>query len=349
MREIQLIKDFWADEPPPDPDQLPAIRAKVLAAMEGVRAPHRRASRAARMARASRRHALTGPRLAVGGVLAGALAVGVAAAVLIPSGASGPTADRTGSHPGKIQLDAAAVLHRAARAALSAPVPHKNQFIYAETLRRANGQPKQQIFEWLSVDGKRLSSARTIPCDFPQSPGCRMGILATGGVMFTYAGLQKLPTAPSALLGYLYREQTQNCPTGLLRQMSRPGVEWSGIYTVLGDVPLLPPRFGAALFNAAAQIPGVEVIRNVTTAAGQRGIAVARTVRAKPWRGGALAIEKAGFIFNPHTYQYLGTIEKGNETAHLLTSNALLKTKFVNSAPPVSFRYGFGVPACIGL
>ena len=214
MREIQLIKDFWADEPPPDPDQLPAIRAKVLAAMEGVRAPHRRASRAARMAQASRRHALTGPRLAVGGVLAGALAVGVAAAVLIPFGASGPTADRTGSHPGKIQLDAAAVLHRAARAALSAPVPHKNQFIYAETLRRANGQPKQQIFEWLSVDGKRLSSARTIPCDFPQSPGCRMGILATGGVMFTYAACRSCPPRPASCSATSTASRPKTAPPG---------------------------------------------------------------------------------------------------------------------------------------
>ena len=167
--------------------------------------------------------------------------------------------------------------------------------------------------------------------------------------MFTYAQLQRLPTAASALLGYLYREQTHSCPPGMLHQMSRPGIEWSGIYTVLGDVPLLPPRFGAALFNAAAQIPGVQVIRNVTTAAGQRGIAVARTVHARPWNGGFLAIDQAEFIFNPHTYQYLGSIEKGPITARVLESNALLKTKFVNTAPPVSFRYGLAVPACIGL
>jgi hypothetical protein len=281
-------------------------------------------------------------------VLAGALAVGVAMAVVIPPTASGPTAHRTGLQAGKIRLDAAMVLHRAARAALTAPVPRKNQFIYSETLTQASGQPESRTFTWLSVDGKRLGSARSIPCDFPQSPGCRMGIVVAGN-LFTYAGLQKLPTAPSALLGYLYREQTRNCDTGFVRQASRPGLEWSGIYTVLADVPLLPPRFGAALFDAAAQIPDVKVIPNVTTAAGQRGIAVARTVHAKRWSGGFLAIEQAEFIFNPHTYQYLGNIEQGPETAHLLTSNALVKTKFVNTAPAASFRYGVGVPACIGL
>ena len=57
MREMQMIQDLWASQPPPDPGQLPALRARVLAAMEDSAALHQRPSRAAWLGRSSRWHA----------------------------------------------------------------------------------------------------------------------------------------------------------------------------------------------------------------------------------------------------------------------------------------------------
>jgi hypothetical protein len=162
---------------------------------------------------------------------------------------------------------------------------------------------------------------------------------------FTYTGLARLPTSARALLGYLDAEQHQACGA-LGERMNQAEREWSGVYTILNNVPVLPPKFGAALFDAAAEIPGVAVIRNVRTATGQPGIAVARTARVK---GAAFLAQQAELVFSPRTYRYIGNVVDGSSTGSTRQSSALITTRFTSTYPHHSPPgYSFPVPGCIG-
>ncbi|MGC4772615.1 CU044_5270 family protein [Micromonospora sp. DT44] len=104
------------------------------------------------------------------------------------------------------------------------------------------------------------------------------------------AALVDLPTDPDALLKKLYRERD-----GRGRGNSRDGAAFTAIGDILRE-SLVPPRTTAALYQAAARIPGVEVVRGVTDAAGRRGVAVAYTERSR----------RDEWIFDEQTYEYLG-------------------------------------------
>lgn len=104
------------------------------------------------------------------------------------------------------------------------------------------------------------------------------------------AELVNLPSDPDALLAKLYRERDERG-----RGTSRDG----GAFDAIGDIlreSLVPPQTSAALYRAAAKIPGVEVVRGVTDAVGRRGIAVAHTDQSR----------RNEWIFDEQTYEYLG-------------------------------------------
>lgn len=85
----------------------------------------------------------------------------------------------------------------------------------------------------------------------------------------TYRLLQRLPTDPHALLAMIYR----------LEQGHGPGPDQEAFVTIgdlLGD-RVAPPRVAAALYQAAALIPGVSLIPDATDAIGRHGVAVAQT------------------------------------------------------------------------
>ena len=72
----------------------------------------------------------------------------------------------------------------------------------------------------------------------------------------TYRFLQSLPTDPHALLNLIEREM----------QGQQPGPEEA--FTTIGDLlgeAIAPPRVSAALYWAAALIPGVTVVRTPRT------------------------------------------------------------------------------------
>jgi hypothetical protein len=102
MREMQMIQDLWVSQPPPDPGQLPALRARVVAAMEDSAAVHQRPSRAAWLGPSMRWHAL-GPSaarrrrrpLVLSGVATAAVAVAASVLLLVagwPGGGQTPAA-----------------------------------------------------------------------------------------------------------------------------------------------------------------------------------------------------------------------------------------------------------------
>ena len=129
----------------------------------------------------------------------------------------------------------------------------------------------------------------------------------------TYRFLQSLPTDPHALLS-LIEQQMQG-------QLPRP----EEAFTTIGDLlreAIAPPRVSAALYRAAALIPGVTAVANATDAIGRHGVAVAMTY---------LSV-RSEWIFSKHTLRYLG--ERDINTANGTTTGeaAVLQRAFVNHA-----------------
>lgn len=324
MNELEILRDFCAEEAPPGPERLAAVRATVVAGFDAAPLSHGQG-------RQRRRFGLRYPALA-GGVAALAAAVATAA-LIITSGAGG-----AGSASGPVRLDAAVVLHRAALAALSAPMPGTRQFIYAQVATRletGTGQSAHRASllrgkEWVSVTGTQPTTMSATWCPGTPAAVCTSR-LQPGFYTFTYAGLEELPTAPSALLDYLYHEQSGSCQ-GTGATVSRAELQWAAIYSIMTDVPVLPPRFGAALFTAAAQIPGVTVIRNVATAAGQPGIAVARTIGPVASQG-ARGTYRLELIFSLHSYRSIGISAMQLQAPMSVSATAVTGSRFVAAAP----------------
>ena len=84
----------------------------------------------------------------------------------------------------------------------------------------------------------------------------------------TYRLLQSLPTNPHALLALIYRVERGH----------GPGPDQEAFVTI-GDLlrnTIAPPKVAAALYRAAALIPGVTFIPDATDAVGRHGVAVGR-------------------------------------------------------------------------
>jgi hypothetical protein len=137
--------------------------------------------------------------------------------------------------------------------------------------------------------------------------GCGMGNLAGP----TYRLLQSLPTDPRALLSLIYA-QTKG-------QGKSPDAE---AFVTIGDLireAIVPPQTAAALYRAAALIPGVTVINNVADAAGRSGVAVG-------WRDGDAV---GAWIFDPVTLQYMGERDFNAVTGAVNGESAVLQRAFV--------------------
>jgi hypothetical protein len=103
----------------------------------------------------------------------------------------------------------------------------------------------------------------------------------------TYRFLQTLPTDPHILLS-LIEQQMQG-------QLPRPEEAFSTIGDLLREA-IAPPPVSAALYRAAALIPGVTVVPDAADAINRHGVAVAMTFRGV----------RTEWIFSKQTLQYLG-------------------------------------------
>lgn len=146
----------------------------------------------------------------------------------------------------------------------------------------------------------------------PGSPRPRLHCPDRGGVHDpTYRFLQSQPTDPPALLSLIERE--------MQGQLPRP----EEAFTTIGDLlreAIAPPRVSAALYRAAALIPGVTIVANATDAIGRHGVAVAMTYQGV----------RSEWVFSKQTLQYLG--ERDINTANGSTTGeaAVLQRAFVN-------------------
>jgi hypothetical protein len=127
----------------------------------------------------------------------------------------------------------------------------------------------------------------------------------------TYRFLQSLPTSPRALLQMIDTAERGHGQT--------PDQE---AFTTIGDLlreSIAPPRISAALYRAAALIPGVTVVRDATDAIGRHGVAVAFTY------GGV----RSEWIFDPHTLQLIGEREAIVKTGAVVGETAIIVRAFV--------------------
>ncbi|REE98329.1 CU044_5270 family protein [Thermomonospora umbrina] len=287
------MKDLF---PPPAREmpagRLDARRAHLMAEMDGrVRRPR---------------------RLVVGGLVATGLAGAVAAAVIVPGDATAPRPD---GPPSAALDDARVVLVRAAEAAAARPDvrPRPDQFIYweskgsrlelsADSVTRkftAKRGPMIGRNEWLSVSGKRAGLLRESGdrarwlCD--QDPELRGYSDVVKDVNRPPTGCEgvpayrpNVPTDARRMRDWIYREaQGGN---------SRDGAA----FTKVGDMlrgNYLSPAMLAAMFRAAATIPGVTVTRDVVDLAGRKGIGIGRTERGM----------REELILDERTYELRGT------------------------------------------
>ncbi|MFE5089090.1 CU044_5270 family protein [Streptomyces sp. NPDC056638] len=245
-----------------------------------------------------------------------ALAVGGVVVVNLADapGRGGTTAAPGGRTPGT--SEAAQLLDRIALAAAGQeqPTVRADQFVYIESKVAFAGQsagggevtmpPAHTRQVWLSADGSRPGLLREegepdslLGGDAPvydldgrgATPRPRTAHKKAASISDpTHEYVASLPTDPDALLK-LIRDETHG-------QGQDPDQR---AFTAIGDLlaeTWAPPQVGAALYQAAAKIPGVTVIDAATDAAGREGVAVARTAHG----------QQTQWIFDRTTYAFLG-------------------------------------------
>jgi hypothetical protein len=307
MNDLDLMRDFRADVAPPGPAVLAEARAAMFRTGPLPAAPVKRRARWVW-------------RLAPAGVLAAGLAVAAVAA--LPPGTS-DTSGTTGmpGTPGESRQDppagspavaapetrasspspeAARVLRLAAAEARREPAlrARDDQFVYVESLTAWAGggylkdgkeyllpplKKHRQI--WLAVDGKADGRVQETLAD-PNAiarPGDLFDLPLTDS---TVGYRRDLPTDAKRMRAYLYAD----------RQSQNPPDETA--FTRIGDTlrdQYVPPASVAAIFEAAATIPGTTTTPGADLA-GREGIAVSLTF------GGS----RHDLVFDPTTYRFLG-------------------------------------------
>ncbi|WP_269857083.1 CU044_5270 family protein [Streptomyces sp. RPT161] len=127
----------------------------------------------------------------------------------------------------------------------------------------------------------------------------------------SYDYLATLPTDPDALLKKIYTETKGHGPS--------PDAE---AFTTIGDLlsqSYPPGRLSAALYRAAAKIPGVVKVDDAVDAAGRHGVAVARLDEASG--------QRTEWIFDKETFTFLGerTVQvKGTSGDHGLIKPGMI-------------------------
>jgi hypothetical protein len=252
------------------------------------------------------------------------------------------------------------VLQRAATAALAQPVPQAGQFIYTKTRTVSEWKPTTVTRTWTSADGAAQGASALAPCPAwydlhgvpdvlpagwfyyqgrPYRPSCLMALPGSKHLPApqTYAGLQTLPTDPATLLAYIGAHYQ---PIFKIVPDTTASIEWDGLRQILAGNVIVPPKLGAAIFRAAAMLPGIRLLPDARDAAGGRGIAVAAPLgpRGEPWLLDEL-------IFDPGTYRFIGsqvvvarTIGKQARRGTVFNAMAVLRTAITNTAPAGPFN-----------
>ncbi|MEU5216678.1 CU044_5270 family protein [Streptomyces sp. NPDC020807] len=244
---------------------------------------------------------------------AGALAVTLATNGAFDGGERPGTEPRAATVPGQpgkatTVTPAAVLLDRIATVAAARPAPavRDDQFVYvSSTVAWSSQSSDDPTFRldtphsrkiWLSVDGSQPGllheRGKAVPLAGEVDKGGRpvnpVGNPHPTLNSPTYRYLESLPTDPDALLKRIY-DETRGMGNGPDQQA----------FVTIGDLlreQIAPPKVSAALYKAAAKIPGVTVVEDSVDAAGRHGVAVARVH----------AGERTEWIFDKKSLEFLG-------------------------------------------
>jgi hypothetical protein len=255
MNEMDVLTRFRAEVPAGEVSPLAEHRFMFALQSPGRAGQLRLGTRIPRLAtkaRLARR-----PRLAWS-ALAGAAAVGAATVALATLPSANPPALRTQTHPGPESaarpLTVQELAYRAASAALAGP----------------DVKPGQWIFRKWLVTGHILEAWQT--ADTSQSAWYTAGKLIRASdpvtVPVSYTQLRSLPADPFALDRYLVSLAGKYATSPAIR--IQIAFSWAGS---LFENFVLPPRQGAELFHALADLPGVTIADDVADSAGAHGVA----------------------------------------------------------------------------
>ncbi|MBQ1093924.1 CU044_5270 family protein [Streptomyces sp. B93] len=146
-----------------------------------------------------------------------------------------------------------------------------DQYIYLHT------QGTQQIMDegedvfrrsdWRPVDGRSDGLARITVLSGPSGKGTTDMALSADPNAGSYREIERLPTDPARLYDRIWAETRGQGPTHEEAALERIGA--------LLPTAVLLPETDAALYRAAAMIPGVTVVDDAKDAAGRRGIGLA--------------------------------------------------------------------------
>ncbi|WP_226961334.1 MULTISPECIES: CU044_5270 family protein [Streptomyces] len=204
---------------------------------------------------------------------------------------AGPTAG-TGETPGTaVQL----LDQAAARAAAEAPADIRDdQYVYVSSVVSYPGEAPQEREVWHAVDGSREGLLRLggEPEDIPLEPD---PVPAPGseGTSSCYRFLETLPTDPEAMLAWLYAQQEAGDEDHDADQDA---------FVLIGDLvgeSMVPPDVAAALYGAAALIPGVTLVPDAVDATGRPGVGVGRVDAYNPDQSEEL-------VFDAESFELLG-------------------------------------------
>lgn len=297
MNDLDTLRTLRSDVPPAGPDARARARAALLreAAEEATR---RRRARVVGRTGGTRLFPLV--RL----VSAAALVVGLALWFVAVRGYPGEPNLGHGGPQLPVRQDAAGVLRLAAEHALQQPdlTPKPGQFVFIESVGPGGGyyQHDRPVLRqvWLSVDGSKSGLLREIPrSSSARFPDVDLG--SSGKPAF-----MNLPTTGTDMYRYIYDHLVDN---------GEPENERAFVF--VGDLireRYIRPESLAAVYKAAARIPGVTLERDVPDAVGRRGLAVTMKFRV----GG----NKKQLLFDPKTYVLLGERD-GEISANLATAN----------------------------
>jgi hypothetical protein len=173
---------------------------------------------------------------------------------------------------------------------------------------------------WMPVaDVCRMGLERTIPPHgraitsrfTARGPGVRCPSI--GGLNdATFRLLQTLPTRPHALLAMIYKVEAGHGSSADQEA-----------FVTIGDLlrdKIAPPKVAAALYRAAALIPGVTLVPDATDAIGRHGVAVAQTA------GGI----RSELIFNKTTLRLIGERTIMTSTGRSTSATAIIRQAFVD-------------------
>jgi hypothetical protein len=308
----------------PAPD-LPADRLQIL--KEHLMVEYRLAADNRRPT--PRRRRGRRPLLAALGAGAALAAVAATAIVLVLSGGQPAPAS-----PAAVEL-----LAKVANAVAQQPAPRvsdsefmyiRSEIAYAVYQNGSQTPTMDPLHErqiWLPVanicdyglvieDGQRTSLAPS-----PGGPSFSVVKCGPGDLdNATYRLLQSLPTDPRTLLNQIYAFDQAN---GEGQALGSDGEAFVTIGDLIRET-IVPPSTAAALYRAAALIPGVTLIGRVTNVEGQPGIAIA-------WTNSQ---DRYEWIFDPATLQYVGERDYDMSTGKpVVTGNAaVLQRAFVGKA-----------------